>query len=166
MQNRLRDSLFVLSVTVFANAKAVSAFPAPSGSLSATSAESALSLSDVQQEEVENWLASADGYYDTKQFSLAISAYLHAASILAQSSKKTDQRLLGTTYTNVAQSYKRLKERTETVVYYRKALAIFTALNDKKYMARTLNTLAEAERYINELEKALQCSMLSLRIHS
>jgi len=33
-------------------------------------------------------------------------------------------------------------------------------------MARTLNTLAEAERYINELEKALQCSMLSLRIHS
>ena len=166
MQNRLRCSLFVLSVTVFANAKAVSAFPAPSGSLSATSAESALSLSDVQQEEVENWLASADGYYDTKQFSLAISAYLHAASILAQSSKKNDQRLLGTTYTNVAQSYKRLKERTETVVYYRKALAIFTALNDKKYMARTLNTLAEAERYINELEKALQCSMLSLRIHS
>ena len=55
MQNRLRCSLFVLSVTFFANAKAVSAFPAPSGSLSATSAESALSLSDVQQEEVENW---------------------------------------------------------------------------------------------------------------
>lgn len=166
IQNRFCYSLLVFSVSVFANAVTASAFPAPVASLFSTSAANPSFLTEVQQQEVEKWLDTANSHYSNKHFSLAITAYQHAASILVQSSKKTDQHLLGTSYTKIAQSYKRLKERTETVVYYRKALAIFTALDNKKHMARTLNTLAEAERYINELEKALECSILSLRIHS
>nr|WP_246223209.1 diguanylate cyclase [Alteromonas profundi] len=78
----------------------------------------------------------------------------------------SSKKRLGITYTDIAQSLKRLKRREETADYYRKALAVFTEIDNKKYMARTLNTLAEAERYLGNFETALNHATQSLKIHS
>ena len=106
----------------------------------------------------------ADRDYKQKHYDVANVQYLHAVTFLSNPDKKI-QKKLGETYKKLAQSYKRLKDREQTAFFYKKALDSFTAINDKKNMARTLNTLAEAERYLDNYVTALDYSMQSLEIH-
>ena len=102
--------------------------------------------------------------YHLKHYSDANEQYLHAIKYLENPDKKV-QKKLGETYKKLAQSYKRLTDRKKTAYFYKKALDTFTAINDKKNMARTLNTLAEAERYLDNLVLALDYSKQSLQIY-
>jgi len=104
------------------------------------------------------------GYYEKKHYNDAIEQYSQALKYL-KADDKIVQRHLGETYKNLAQSYKRLRNREKTAFFYRKALDVFTALQDKKLMARTLNTLAEAERYLENYVVALEYSVRGLEIH-
>lgn len=109
-------------------------------------------------------VTKADLFYKKKNFKLAIEQYL--ASLKYQSvSKKSALKRRGQTYKMLAQSYKRLKDNQQTAHYYRKTLEDFTLLGEKKLIARTLNTLAEAERKIGHNMKALEFSIQSLAIH-
>jgi len=109
-------------------------------------------------------IAKADSYYLQKSYKNANEQYEQAVTLLVASDKLT-QKKLGETYKKLAQSFKRLKDREQTAEYYKKALDVFTALKDKKNMARTLNTLAEAERYLDHLLVALDYSTRGLEIH-
>ena len=109
-------------------------------------------------------IAKADSHYLQKEYKKANDQYKQAVNILV-AKDKTTQKKLGETYKKLAQSYKRLKDREQTASYYKKALDVFTALKDTKNMARTLNTLAEAERYLDHLLVALDYSLRGLEIH-
>jgi diguanylate cyclase (GGDEF)-like protein len=106
----------------------------------------------------------ADIDYDLKHYHEANEQYFNAIKYLDNPDKKV-QKKLGETYKKIAQSYKRLIDREKTAFYYKKALDTFTAIDDKKNMARTLNTLAEAERYLDNLVVALDYSKQSLQIY-
>jgi len=109
-------------------------------------------------------IAKADSYYLQENYQKANEQYEQAVNFLV-AKDKTTQKKLGETYKKLAQSFKRLKDREQTAEYYKKALDVFTALKDKKNMARTLNTLAEAERYLEHLLVALDYSIRGLEIH-
>ena len=106
-----------------------------------------------------------NGYYQRKQYNDAIMQYTHALKYLSDNDQ-TIQKQRGKTYTKIAESYKRVKERKLTASFYKKALDIFTVLQDRKYIARTLNTLAEAERYLENYVMALDYSIRGLEIHN
>lgn len=110
-------------------------------------------------------IAKGKAYYQRKRYNDAIDQYSQAVKYLKENDKVV-QRHLGETYKNLAQSYKRLSNREQTALFYKKALNIFTVLRDKKLMARTLNTLAEAERYLENYVVALDYSVRGLEIHS
>ena len=109
-------------------------------------------------------IAKGDSHYRQKDYKKANEQYKEAVNQLSASDKSI-QKKLGETYKKLAQSYKRLKKREETAAFYKKALDAFTALGDKKNIARTLNTLAEAERYLGNLLVALDYSTRGLEIH-
>ena len=109
-------------------------------------------------------IAKGDSHYRQKDYKKANEQYKEAVNHLSASDKSI-QKKLGETYKKLAQSYKRLKDRVQTAHYYKKALDVFTALKDKKNMARTLNTLAEAERYLDHFLVALDYSIRGLEIH-
>jgi len=109
-------------------------------------------------------IAKADRYYLQKEYEQAILEYKKALQQLQGNDKKILKKR-GETYKKIAQTFKRLKKREETAEFYRKTLQAFTALNDKKNMARTLNTLAESERYLGHLLIALDYSIRGLQIH-
>ena len=109
-------------------------------------------------------IVKADSYYLQKSYQKANEQYQQAVNLFVAKDKLT-QKKLGETYKKLAQSFKRLKDREQTAEYYKKALGVFTALKDKKNMARTLNTLAEAERYLDHLLIALDYSTRGIEIH-
>ena len=109
-------------------------------------------------------IAKANQYYKQKRYDDAIVKYIHALKYLSGNDDAI-QKKRGQTYTKIAESYKRIKNREKTAYFYQKALNVFIALKDKKYTARTLNTLAEAERYLGNLVIALNYSTQSLEIH-
>lgn len=109
-------------------------------------------------------ILKADSYYFQKNYKLANREYKLVTKLLTASDKRT-QRTLGQIYKKLAQSYKRLKDRKQTAAFYKKALDVFTKLKDKKNMARTLNTLAEAERYLKNYFVALDYSIQGIEIH-
>jgi diguanylate cyclase (GGDEF)-like protein len=111
------------------------------------------------------FITKGDIYYQQKNYNDAITEYKHSLKYLS-APDKTVKKLLGETYKKIAQSYKRLKKRKETAVFYKKTLVIYTALRDQKLMARTLNTLAEAERYLGNYVIALDYSIRGLEIHT
>ena len=112
----------------------------------------------------KNILEKANSYYKNKNYNDAIELYTQHLKYL-QGTDQTTQKRLGETYTQIAESYKRVKNREKSVVFYKKSLDIFTILNDKKLMARTLKTLAETERYLGNLIIALNYSTQSLEIY-
>lgn len=103
-------------------------------------------------------------YYLQKHYQDAVEYYTQATNYLLNKTKKA-QRSLGETYKVIAQSYKRLKNREKTAYFYKKALKVFTELQNKKLMARTLNSIAEAERYLGNLVTSLDYSMQGLALH-
>ena len=109
-------------------------------------------------------ISQAELHYKEKHFTFAVPAYIRATEYLSNNDNKT-QKKLGETYKKIAQSYKRLKNKDKTALFYKKTLAVYTALDDQKNMARTLNTLAEAERYLGNLVLALDYSTRGLAIH-
>lgn len=109
-------------------------------------------------------IVKGDGYYQEKRYDDAIVQYTHAHKYLSDDDKVI-QSHLGETYKKIAQSYKRLIDRKKTVFFYEKTLDVYTALQNKKLVARTLNTLAEAERYMGNLVIALNYSLRGLEIH-
>lgn len=110
-------------------------------------------------------IAKGDSFYKQKQYPKAIDAYKNAIKYLSNDDKDTTKSL-GKVYKNIAQSYKRIKNREKTAIFYKKSLDIYTSLNNKKLIARTLNTLAEAERYLGNLFTALDYSTRGLNIHA
>ena len=109
-------------------------------------------------------LKKGNTYYKNKRYNNAISEYKLSLRYLSGDSQ-LNKKHLGEVYTKIAESYKRLKNRKKTAYFYKKSLDIFTLLKNKKLMARTFNTLAEAERYLGNLVMALNYSTRSLEIH-
>jgi diguanylate cyclase (GGDEF)-like protein len=112
----------------------------------------------------EKTLEQGNSYYKKKRYFKAIEQYTQSLKHLPKGDNAA-QKHFGETYTKIAQSYKRLKDRKNTAYFYKKSLDAFTLLKNKKHMARTLNTLAEAERYLGNLVIALDYSTESLKIH-
>ena len=109
-------------------------------------------------------ITQANNYYQQKDYKNSIEQYTQAVKYLS-SNDKTAQKHLGETYKKIAQSHKRIKNKTQTALFYKKALDVYTSLHNKKLMARTLNTLAEAERHLGNLLIALEYSIRGLEIH-
>ncbi len=109
-------------------------------------------------------ITKANNYYQQKNYTNSIEQYTQAVRYLS-SNDKTAQKHLGETYKKIAQSHKRIKNKTQTAHFYKKALDVYTNLHNKKLMARTLNTLAEAERHLGNLVIALEYSIRGLEIH-
>jgi len=109
-------------------------------------------------------IVKGDIFYHQQHYNDAIKHYMNSLKYLLNNTKKV-KKVLGRSLTQIAQSYKRLKNRKKTAEFYRKALDVYTDLNDKKRIARTLNTLAEAERYLGNLVVALKYSMRGLKIN-
>ena len=114
---------------------------------------------------IESLRERALALYKKGDYKQAISTFLAISKILEDQAHEADLSTLGRTYTYIAQSYKRLKLREETAAFYRKALATYKRIDSKRNIARTLNTLAEAERYLGNLDTSLNLVMESLRIH-
>lgn len=110
-------------------------------------------------------IAKGDIFYKKKQYRDAIKEYKEATQYLTSDDPEV-QKHLGETTKLIAQSYKRLKNRKQTAIYYRKALDIYTALDNKRLMARTLSALAEAERYLGNFVIALDYSTQALSLFS
>lgn len=111
------------------------------------------------------FIDKAENHYQKKNYNAAIDQYIHASKYLSHPDKATKKKL-GQIYKKIAQSYKRLKNRQQTVFFYKEALDTFTDIEDKKNMARTLNTLAEAERYLGHYVVALDYSTQGLKLHT
>lgn len=109
-------------------------------------------------------ITQGDSYYQQKHYDDAIVQYIDATKYLSALDQATQKRL-GETYKQIAQSYKRTANREQVALFYKRALKIFTAIQDRKLMARTLNTLAEAERYLGNYVVALDYSTRGLEIH-
>ncbi len=109
-------------------------------------------------------ITKANNYYQQKKNNNAITYYTQAIEYLSGDDKTTRQNL-GRVYKNLAQSNKRLKDRKKTAYFYNKALDVYTHLHDKKSIAYTLKTLAEAERYLGNLVIALEYSLRGLEIY-
>jgi diguanylate cyclase (GGDEF)-like protein len=105
-----------------------------------------------------------DTFYGRKDYDNAIAQYFQATKYLLGYDKGI-QNKLGEIYKKIAQSYKRLKNRKKTAYFYKKSLEVYTNLDNKKLIARTLNTLAEAERYLGNLVLALEYSIRGLKLH-
>ncbi|MEL0630586.1 diguanylate cyclase [Psychromonas aquatilis] len=110
-------------------------------------------------------IIKGDLYYQRKLYTKAVEQYAIATQYLSNKELAT-QKELGDTYTKLAESYKRLKNRKLTAASYHKALVIYTDLQNKKLIARTSNTLAEAERYLGHYTAALDYSLNSIEIHN
>ncbi len=110
-------------------------------------------------------LNQANNLYKQKKYTGAIEKYSNSITYL-QKNDPTTIKHKGSIYTKIAESYKRLKNREKTAYFYKKSLDIFIKLDNKKYIARTLNTLAESERYLGNLVIALEYSTESLKIHN
>jgi len=109
-------------------------------------------------------IIKADSFYKQKQYDVANTHYTSALKYLTSKNVEI-QKQLGETYKKLAQSHKRLKNREQTAHFYKKALDVYTSLGDLKLMARTLNTLAEAQRYLDNLVVALEYSNQAIEIH-
>ena len=109
-------------------------------------------------------IVKGKSYYRQKHYENAIEQYIEALAYL-KGNDRVVQKELGETYTKLAESYKRLKNRELTASSYKNALDIYTTIQDRKLMARTLNTLAEAERYLGHYNIALDYSMQGLEVH-
>lgn len=132
-------------------------------SLSATEKQN--SSVQTNSASIEDLKEHALTLYKKGDYELAISTFLTISKRLEEQTSEDVLSVLGRTYTYIAQSYKRLKQREATAAFYRKALATYKRIDSKRNIARTLNTLAEAERYLNNLDTALNLVMESLRIH-
>ena len=154
----ITSSIFCIAfMFYFANTNTYAQENSPSTSVvdsEATNAALALSL-----------ITKGDEYSNQKRYTDAIAQYTQSLTYFSSKEHKI-QKHLGETYKKLAQSYKRIEDREQTAAYYRKALDIYTALQDKESMARTLNTLAEAERNLGKHVVALDYSTRSLDMHN
>ena len=104
-------------------------------------------------------------YYQRKLYTKAVEQYAVAIQYLSDKDLAI-QKELGDTYTKLAESYKRIKNRKLTAASYHKALVVYTELQNKKLIARTSNNLAEAERHLGHYTAALDYSLNSIEIHN
>lgn len=105
-----------------------------------------------------------DIFYKEKQFKAANIQYIRSLMYLTSPDKKIRKKR-GDTYKVLAQSYKRLKEPEQVAFYYKKALEDYSALNNKKLMARTMNNLIQAESKLEKYSTALEYASRSLVIY-
>jgi diguanylate cyclase (GGDEF)-like protein len=110
------------------------------------------------------FITKGNSYYQKKHYDDAIKQYTYAVSFLSDKDSVI-QKQLGETYTKIAESYQHIKNKKQTVSFYKKSLDIYTALHDRKLMARTLSSLAKAERNLDNYLIALNYSVRSLEIH-
>ena len=110
------------------------------------------------------YIAKGDNYYNQKRFSDSISQYKLAEGHLLADDNVVKKHL-AITYKKIAQAYKRLNDREQPVYFYKKALDTFTALDDNRHIARTLNTLAKTERYLGNFDTALTYCLQGLELH-
>lgn len=128
------------------------------------------SLGDITQRHEEQLsialtlIAKGNTEYQQKNYDEAMVNYTDALKHFLGDDKSIKEHR-GETYTKIAETYKRIKDREKTALFYKKALDTYTALKNQKLMARTLNTLAEAERYLGNYETSLDYSNQSLELH-
>ncbi|KAA1162060.1 diguanylate cyclase [Pseudoalteromonas fuliginea] len=109
-------------------------------------------------------IIKGDGFYQQKYFNDAIAQFTNSLQYLSKSTKEI-QHKRAEAYKKLAESYKRLKDRENTALFYKKALSIYENQHNNKLIARTLNTLAEAERHLGNYVISLDYSMRSLEHH-
>lgn len=103
------------------------------------------------------------GYYQQKRYEEAITQYKHAIKYLLDHDENT-QKNLALTYHQIAQSYKQLKNNDQSIVFYKKALEVYTSLQNQDSIARTLKNLAMSERKRRNYLPALDYAIRGLRI--
>lgn len=108
-------------------------------------------------------LTKGDSYYGQKRYKDAITQFKEALIYLSDE-EESIQRRLALTHHKIAQSQKRLRNHNETAESYASALAIYTALQDHKSTARTLNNLATTERYRGNNIEALDYAIRGLEL--
>ncbi|MEG3756323.1 diguanylate cyclase [Psychromonas arctica] len=101
--------------------------------------------------------------YKLKRYEASIEQYSEALHYLTEPEYKI-QKERAETFTKIAESYKRLKARTLIGTAYKSALDIYTKIQDRKSMARTLNALSEVERNLKNYKVALDYSLKSIEI--
>lgn len=117
-----------------------------------------------QRQVARTLMIKGDSLYAQKHYQGAIEKYNQSIQYLSGSNKKIQQSL-ARAYTNIAESFKKLKNIEQTANFYKKALDMYTTLRNKKLMARTLQVIATAERQLGNLVVALEYSMRSLEIY-
>lgn len=110
------------------------------------------------------FIANGLSCYLQEQYDEAIKQYLTALDYL-NTQDKGNKKKLAQSYEKIAHSYKNIDDEQNSVLFYKKALTIYTKLNYTKSMARVLKSLADGERNIGNLVQALDYSIRSLEIH-
>lgn len=107
---------------------------------------------------------SADGFYKLKQYQQAIAEYARAEQYLAKNVETNlrAQPLLAATYHQVAQAYKKLNDTANSIVYFKKALALYQLGKDKSAIAQALKNIASGENRQGNYVAALDYSLRSL----
>ncbi|TEW56864.1 diguanylate cyclase [Psychromonas sp. RZ22] len=101
-----------------------------------------------------------DEDFDKKHYGDAIVQYTRVLEYVSNS------KSIAQTYKKIAESYKGLNDKGQTALFYKKSLTAYTALNDKKNIARILNAIAEAERHLGNDVIALGYSAQSLEVYA
>ena len=108
-------------------------------------------------------LTRADSYYAQQRFEDASQQFTETLQYLSDEEESTKRRL-ASTYHNIAQAQKRLKNHNATAEALVNALAVYEALQDRKSIARTLNNLATTERHRGNDIKALDYAIKGLEL--
>jgi diguanylate cyclase (GGDEF)-like protein len=104
-----------------------------------------------------------DSAYAQQRYADAAKQFNEALLYLSDDKKSTKSRL-ASTHHKIAQSQKRLKNHDEAALAYLNALSAYTALQDPKAIARTLNNLATIERHRGDNIKALDYAIRGLAL--
>jgi diguanylate cyclase (GGDEF)-like protein len=127
-------------------------------------------LTIAQQQNNRSILGLAYGtlgklYYQKKQYEKAIDQYTQATTVL-DDEDDTTKKLLASSYHQIAQSFKHLKNIPESINNYKKALDIHSSRKDALAIAKALKNIAMAENRQKNYTSALDNARRSIEILS
>lgn len=108
-------------------------------------------------------ITKGDSAYAQQRYVDAAKQFNEALPYLSDDKESTKSRL-ASTHHKIAQSQKRLKNHDEAALAYLNALSVYTALQEPKAIARTLNNLATIERHRGDNIKALDYAIRGLAL--
>jgi diguanylate cyclase (GGDEF)-like protein len=104
-------------------------------------------------------------YYQKKQYENAIVQYKQATTLL-DGEEDTAKKLLASSYHQIAQSFKHLKDLPKSINNYKKSLAIHSFREDTPAIARALKNIAMAENRLQNHIPALDYARRSIELQS